>query len=314
MGEFELIQQIFEPIAKSTQRPDLVFAIGDDCAIQRIPAGHELVFSVDTLVEGVHFPHDYMPEHLATRALAVAVSDLAAMGADPVCYTLALTLPSADRAWLEAFGQALARASQAFGIALAGGDTTRGPLTLTVQVHGTVPEGAALRRNGAKPGDRVVVSGTLGEAAEALNWLDAASPRESVATLLDRYHRPQPQLQLGRYLRGRASAAIDISDGLISDLRHIMRASGVGAEIDASALPLSRALQAVAGEKGPQLALEGGDDYELCFTVPPERWPEVQRDAPEQLTVIGEITEVEGLVLCNASGIAGNLVGYDHFR
>lgn len=313
MGEFELIRQVFEPVARSSRTPGLIKGIGDDCAIQRIPEGQELVFSVDTLVEGVHFPHDYDPEHLATRALGVAVSDLAAMGADPVCYTLALTLPGADRVWLECFGRALADASGAFGIALAGGDTTRGPLAVTVQVHGTVPAGQALMRSGAKPGDRVVVSGHLGDAAEALSWLDA-EPGSSADALLDRYHRPQPRLQLGQYLRGRASAAIDISDGLAADLGHILEASSVGARIDVALLPLSATLRKFAGSHAARQALIGGDDYELCFTVPESQWRDVQQWRREPLTMIGEIVETPGLQLQNAAGLDRALTGYDHFR
>ncbi|BES69963.1 thiamine-phosphate kinase [Marinobacter nanhaiticus D15-8W] len=313
MGEFELIRQVFEPVARLSRTPGLILGIGDDCAIQRIPEGHELVFSVDTLVEGVHFPRDYNPEYLATRALAVAVSDLAAMGADPVCYTLALTLPRADRPWLERFGRTLAHTSRAFGIALAGGDTTRGPLAVTIQVHGTVPVGQALMRGGAKPGDNVVVSGSLGDAAEALNWLDVEAGQKT-NVLLDRYHRPQPRLQLGQYLRGRASAAIDISDGLAADLGHILEASGVGARLDLALLPLSAALAEVAGSNATRQALNGGDDYELCFTVPKSQWLEVQQSREETLTVIGEIVETPGLQLQNASGLECGEGGYDHFR
>lgn len=313
MGEFELIRQVFEPVARASRTPGLVLGIGDDCAIQRIPEGYELVFSVDTLVEGVHFPRDYNPEHLATRGLAVAVSDLAAMGADPVCYTLALTLPGADHVWLERFGRALANASCAFGIALAGGDTTRGPLAVTIQVHGTVPAGQALMRSGAKPGDRVVVSGHLGDAAEALNWLDV-EPGSRAGALLERYHRPQPRLRLGQYLRGRASAAIDISDGLAADLGHILEASEVGARLDVAMLPLSAALRELAGSHAARQALIGGDDYELCFTVPESQWRDVRQWGREQLTAIGEIVDTPGLQLQNAAGLDRELTGYDHFR
>lgn len=315
MGEFELINQFFLPVAHSTRTSGLVLGIGDDCAIQRVPANHELVFSVDTLVEGIHFPQNYAPEHLASRALAVAVSDLAAMGADPVCYTLALTLPEANHSWLEAFGRSLAESSRSLGIALAGGDTTRGPLSITVQVHGTVPAGQALLRGGAKPGDKVVVSGVLGDAAEALRWLDEKECEPYAEAVLKRYHRPQPRLQLGCSLRGKASAAIDISDGLAADLGHILRASAVGAEIDVSLLPLSEAMKALAGaRRGARLALMGGDDYELCFTVSPSFWPELQDASPTPLTAIGEIVGAEGLALRNAEGLESELPGYDHFR
>src|SRR5690554_5525980 len=173
MGEFELIGRLFQPLADATRTPGTLLGPGDDCAIQRVPAGQDLVFSVDTLVEGVHFPFQYDAALLGWRALAVAVSDLAAMGAEPVCYTLALTLPEIQEAWVSGLVSGLQEASLAFGIGLAGGDTTRGPLTITVQVHGTVPTGQALRRNGAQPGDLIAVTGPLGGAAAALKWLDS---------------------------------------------------------------------------------------------------------------------------------------------
>lgn len=314
MGEFELIRQVFEPVARSASHPDLILGPGDDCAIQRVPPACELVFSVDTLVEGVHFPLHYSPDVLAHRALAVAVSDLAAMGADPVCFTLALTLPQSDAPWLRSFGKGLAAAAQAFGIALAGGDTTRGPLSLSVQVHGTVPKGQALLRSGAHPGDRVIVSGTLGDAAEALAWLESSTVAEPVERLLERYHRPTPRLSLGQYLRGKATAAIDVSDGLLADLSHILDHSGCGARIDTSRLPLSADLRAAAGERALERALYGGDDYELVFTVPEKLWPTIQENAPLPVTMIGDVVAVPGLQCHHAgSNVPVKARGYDHF-
>ncbi|MDX1802248.1 MAG: thiamine-phosphate kinase [Marinobacter sp.] len=315
MGEFDLIRRIFQPLADATASPLLPLGLGDDCAVQIVRPGTELAFSIDTLVEGVHFPVNYNPAFLGWRSLAVATSDLAAMGADPVCFTLALTLPDAEPDWLRGFADGLREAALAFGLALAGGDTTRGPLTISIQVHGTVPAGQALTRAGARVGDLVCVSGTLGDAAAALSWLDNDSESADVQWLLSRYHRPQPRLALGQALRGRATAAIDLSDGLSADLQHILTAAGVGARIDLRKLPLSDALKQNARDRAVDLALSGGDDYELCFTLPPSDWPEINRaGVADRLTVIGEVLSSPGLWCTGELGdrqlTAG---GYDHF-
>jgi len=312
MGEFELIRQFFQPLADRAVTDQLILGPGDDCAIQRVPPGRDLVFSVDTLVEGVHFPEHYHPEYLGWRALAVATSDLAAMGAMPVCYTLALTLPEADQNWLAGFARGLARASEAFGIALAGGDTTRGPLTVTLQVHGTVATGTGLRRNGAQSGDLVCVSGTLGDAGAALDFLAAPEPSAVQQQVLSRYHFPEPRLSLGQQLVGRASAAIDISDGLLADLQHILQASGVGARINAQDLPVSAALRQVRGKQALELALTAGDDYQLCITIGQEQWSQLPDPVKQELTVIGRIEPQPGLRLEGAPRIAAK-AGFDHF-
>lgn len=315
MGEFELIRRYFVPLAARQTCPSLLVGPGDDCAIQRIPAGMDLVFSIDTLVEGVHFPRGYHPESLGWRALAVAASDLAAMGARPECFTLALTLPEADENWLSGFARGLALASEAFGLALAGGDTTSGPLTVTLQVHGTVMAGAALRRSGARPGDLVAVSGPLGDAGAALAFLSEPNPSADARAVLEHYHRPQPRLALGMAAAPFASAGIDISDGLIADLGHILDASGVGAALDSSRLPLSPALVRLAGEAALGHALRAGDDYELCFTFAPDRWALAPESVRRQFVVIGTIESVPGLYLdgvdCRSSGPEA---GFDHFR
>ena len=311
MGEFELIRKYFQPLADGSGQDQLLLGPGDDCAIQRVSPGLDLVFSVDTLVEGVHFPSDYSPDYLGWRALAVAVSDLAAMGASPVCFTLALTLPDANQGWLKPFSEGLARASKAFGIALAGGDTTRGPLTISIQVHGTVESGRALYRSGAKPGDLICVSGTLGAAGAALDYLAAPAPSPAQLALLSRYHFPQPRLSLGQQLAGCASSAIDISDGLLADLGHILDASGAGARIDTGRIPMMAELVALKGENARDLALGAGDDYELCITIPPETFGTLDDSVARELTVIGKITSEPGLQL---SGPApGGIKGYDHF-
>ena len=314
MGEFELIRRYFFPIAEVVNTSDVLLGPGDDCAIQRVSPGRDLVFSVDALVEGVHFPHHYDPEKLGWRSLAAAASDLAAMGADPVCFTLALTLPEADPEWLHAYARGLAKAASRFGLSLAGGDTTRGPLTLSLQVHGTVPREQAIRRSGAQAGDFVCVSGTLGEAGAALDYLERLSPGADEQAILDRYHYPEPRLDLGAALRGSASAAVDISDGLVADLGHLLEASGVAACIDVAKLPLSAALKRLVGENAVNLALNAGDDYELCVTVSPSAWESLPEDIRSRLTVIGEVNAGNGLVI-NRDGqcFAAGAGGYDHF-
>ena len=311
MGEFELIRRYFQPLADGSGQDQLLLGPGDDCAIQRVSPGLDLVFSVDTLVEGVHFPSDYSPDYLGWRALAVAVSDLAAMGASPVCFTLALTLLDANQGWLKPFSEGLARASKAFGIALAGGDTTRGPLTISIQVHGTVESGRALYRSGAKPGDLICVSGTLGAAGAALDYLAAPAPSPAQLALLSRYHFPQPRLSLGQQLAGCASSAIDISDGLLADLGHILDASGAGARIDTGRIPMMAELVALKGENARDLALGAGDDYELCITIPPETFGTLDASVACELTVIGEITSEPGLQL--SGPVSGVIQGYEHF-
>ncbi len=318
MGEFELIRRYFAPLAQAARRgadgSGLLLGPGDDCAIQRVPAGHDLVFSVDTLVEGVHFPFDYSPRYLGWRALAVAVSDLAAMGAQPVCFTLALTVPQANAYWLQEFAAGLAQGSTEFGIVLAGGDTTRGPLALSLQVHGTLPQGQALRRSGAGVGDLVCVSGQLGDAGAALDFLQQTTPDADAASVLQRYHHPRPQLELGQALLTVASAAIDISDGLHADLLHVLQASGVGATIDLAAVPVSEPLRRLKGEQAASFAIQSGDDYELCVTVPESRWAKANEWLKQQLTIIGQVEAEPGLRLKQGAGmVCSQRSGFDHF-
>lgn len=245
----------------------------------------------------------------------MAASDLAAMGADPVCFTLALTLPDADPGWLSAYAHGLASAARRFGLSLAGGDTTRGPLTLSMQVHGTVPKGEAILRSGANVGDFICVSGTLGEAGAALDYLENDSPGTEVQAVLKRYHFPEPRLALGKALRGFATAAVDVSDGLVADLGHILEASDVGASIDVGRLPLSQHLKRLVGRSAAGLALNAGDDYELCVTVPPQVWAALSEDVRRELTIIGEVVAGEGVTI-DWGDHAENLSagGYDHFR
>ncbi len=318
-GEFSLIDRFFRP--GTVARPDVVVGIGDDAAVLRVPDGHELVVSVDTLNEGVHFTADVAPGALGHKTLAVSLSDLAAMGAEPAWALLAVSLPTLDEAWIAAFMAGFSRLAGEHRVALVGGDTTRGPLALTVQIHGFVPFGRALRRDGAHPGDHVYVTGTLGDAALALR--QRSSGRVGGGDVLARrLDRPTPRLLVGRALRGLASAAIDVSDGLIGDLAHILAASGVGARIDVDRIPRSAPfVEATAGwpvEEALSLALTGGDDYELCFTVPPDRLSDLDRvaadwDAP--IRRIGRIVDGEGVTCRWRDGTSFEPAGtsFDHF-
>jgi thiamine-monophosphate kinase len=304
VSEFTLIYRYFSSLGHGGA---VDLSVGDDCAILRLEAGERLATSVDTMVEGVHFPADSFPEDVGFRAVSAAASDLAAMGARPIGMTLALTLPAADELWLHAFSEGVAAAVARYRLPLVGGDTTRGPLTITVQVLGALPLEQALLRAGASPGDAVYVSGYLGDAAAALevlagNWRPEPAQAEY---LLDRFQRPQARIALGRELLGLATAAIDISDGLLADAGHIAAASGVRLIIDPQLLPLSPAL-ASHPDVGQRLrwALTGGDDYELCFCLP------VGAQAPPGCTRIGRVETGSG-VDCGLDLDAA--VGYQHF-
>ena len=317
MGEFELIRHYFAAAACARVGGDVVLGIGDDCALLAVPAGEQLAVSTDTLVAGVHFPDPCDPYLLGQRALAVSTSDLAAMGASPIGFTLALSLPAAEPGWLEAFARGLDAMAARCEMRLIGGDTTRGPLSITVTVFGRVPAGQALLRSGARAGDLLCVGGTLGDAAGALPLVLGEREGDSAeaAALLDRYWSPQPQLALGQALRGKATAALDISDGLLADCGHIASASGVRLCIEQQRVPLSDALVGWVGqERALQCGLSGGDDYVLAFTLPPEQLPELLADGwPVQ--VIGRAEPGEGVCLLDADGnsLAVCSQGYNHF-
>jgi thiamine-monophosphate kinase len=303
-SEFALIARYFSSLGRGAQ---VDLSVGDDCAIVRLPEDERLATSTDTLVSGIHFPADAFPEDLGFRAVAVAVSDLAAMGARPVAMTLALTLPESDEFWLNTFSQGLAAAVSQFDIPLVGGDTTRGPLTITITVMGALPLNRALLRGGASAGDQLYVSGCLGDAAGALAFIEGGwQPQPDHGEYLyQRFYRPQPRLELGQLLLGKASAAIDISDGLMADAGHIADASGVHLRIDPSTLPLSEALASHScSRQRLTWALAGGDDYELCFTLPPGA------PAPADCTRIGEVLPGEG-VDCGMD--IDSSTGYRHF-
>lgn len=316
-SEFELIARHF------TRAPHaggaVLLGVGDDCALLTPPAGEALAVSTDMLVEGRHFFPGTDPEALGHKALAVNLSDLAAMGARPLGFTLALALPAADEDWVAAFARGLLALADAHAIPLVGGDTTRGPLNLCIAVFGSVAPAQALRRDGARPGDEIWVSGELGAArlaVEALNGNADFGALPAAAAL--RLHRPQPRLGLGLALRGIASAAIDVSDGLLGDLAHILERSGVGAVVDADAVPADSALASLARPRRQAFALNGGDDYELCFTAPAGRHQQViaaAGGAGVPVTHIGRILHGSGLQVVDVAGqpLAVASRSFDHF-
>jgi thiamine-monophosphate kinase len=294
LDEFALIRRFFTP---SSYPAHVIAGVGDDCALLAVPAASEFAISVDTQVAGVHFHADAAPALIASRVLRCAASDLAAIGAIPLGFTLALTLPKMDESWLSAFARSLAETADILQCPLIGGDTTRGPLCITVQVHGAVPAGQALRRSGAQAGDDVWVSGTLGDGAAALALLEKrlllnnndSIFKETETYLLQRFYQPMVDIALGVQLRGLASACIDVSDGLLADLAHIALASNVAAHIFQSTLPISLLWRdAVTQEQAQQWALTGGDDYRLCFTAPAFR--------RNTLAALGQLVRVGAVV------------------
>lgn len=319
MGEFELIRRHF---LRARTGPAVALGIGDDCALLTPSPGHQLAISSDMLVEGRHFFPDVDPQALGHKALAVNLNDLAAMGARPLGFTLALALPRADDDWLQAFSNGLLALADAHGCPLVGGDTTRGPLNICITVFGEVAPGQALRRDAARPGDELWLSGRTGEARLALERLRGtgwplASPDDE-ALCRQRLERPTPRLALGQALTGVAHAAIDLSDGLAGDLGHILAASGVGAEIDLTAVPVAPALQPLPEAARTECLINGGDDYELLFTASEALRNEVLRAGAASATPvqrIGRITAGGGLRLLGPDGRAQplNARSYDHF-
>jgi len=315
LSEFQLIQHYFS--TATAARPDVLLGIGDDCALLRVPAGFDLAVSMDSLVEGRHFLRDADPEALGHKALAVNLSDLAAMGAEPAWVTLALTLPAADEDWLRRFMAGFSALAAEHRLQLIGGDTTRGPLSITIQVHGFVTTAGALRRGGGRPGDRLFVSGTLGEAALALRQRREAG--RAAPELAARMDRPIPQVGLGRLLTGFASAAIDLSDGLVGDLGHLCEASGTGARLELASLPLAPAVALACAEGDWRLPLAGGDDYELLFSVPTDKVPAmlaaVVADG-HRVQEIGCLVATPGITLAYPDGRESEDTpdGFDHFR
>jgi len=319
MPEFDLIRRLQKRICApdAPRRAGCVLGIGDDAAVFDMPGGRQLVVCTDSLVEGVHFPSSTSAAAIGHKALAVNLSDLAAMGAEPAWFLLALTLPEVNSEWLDGFAEGMARLAARSGTYLAGGDVTSGPLNICVTAMGLVEPGKALTRGGARPGDRIVVSGRPGAASHALAaWRSGADPDERDRAVLD---FPEPRLALGRALLGNATSCIDLSDGLLADLGHILEESSVGAELDLARLPCPPSMSAMAERDRWPLQLGGGDDYELCFTVPVERearLPELAEVCGIELSVIGRITEQAGLVIRDPVGglYHPQQLGYEHFR
>ena len=318
MSEFDLIARYF---TRPALTPAVSLAVGDDCALLQPRAGHELAISTDMLVEGRHFFQQADANALGHKSLAVNLSDLAAMGAQPLAFTLALALPSIDESWLSAFSNGLFALAEQHNIALIGGDTTKGPLTISITIFGEIPTGKALRRNQAQVGDDIWVSGTLGDARLALSALQAklALDANALYQAAQHLHRPTPRNALGLALRDIAHAAIDVSDGLLGDLQHVLKQSNVGATLQADDLPLGEILKSTQTHNVcHEFAMNGGDDYELCFTAPAAKREAVQHAAAMSNTVvtrIGQITAARELKIVNAAGVALAISSnsYDHF-
>lgn len=321
LGEFDIINQFFN--RKTSNRRDVIQGIGDDCALLTVNSQQLLAISTDSLVSGTHFLPNIDPADLAYKALMVNLSDLAAMGADPAWLSLALTLDNVDTDWLKKFSDSLYSLLDYYQMQLIGGDTTKGPLSLTLTVYGSIPQGMQLVRSGAKAGDWIYVTGSLGDSAAGLAiLLDQLNTSNELDKhyLVERHLKPQARILMGQGLRGLASAAIDLSDGLLSDLNHILKASNVGAKLNLEDLPLSDVLERTTTHKQAlQWALSGGEDYELCFTV-----PEMHRGALKSrldqigvpYTCIGQITNNVGKLECylHEQPITLDWHGFDHFK
>jgi thiamine-monophosphate kinase len=317
VNEFDLINEYFKRVRSDTG--EVLVGIGDDAAVIRTNNKNDLVVSIDTIVADVHFPLSTSPYDIGWKALAVNLSDMAAMAAQPAWFTLALTLPESSRHWLEAFSHGLFSLADQFNLPLVGGDTTRGPLSITIQIAGNVAKDKALLRSGAKSGDDIYVSGTLGDAALALAMLQSGQTTERIAAgLLSRLNRPEPRVKLGMALAEVAHCAIDISDGLLADLQHMLNTASLGAVIDSRLLPKSSAFvnMSHSADEYLDMQLNGGDDYELCFCAPPENKKEIAMVASEcgiPLTRIGKVSASD--TICDSEGKELNLdhPGYQHF-
>lgn len=329
MNEFSLIATYFKTLSERTSGARCDLGIGDDAALVTVPLGKQLVVTADTLVSGVHFPADALPFDIGYKALAVNLSDLAAMGARPAWFTLCLTLPQFSDPWLQGFCAGLETLMHEIPVTLIGGDTTRGPLAITIQAMGLVDSGCALRRDGAKPGDDIFVSGCVGDAGVGLRLVTqkiaADKPALNAAQL--RLNRPLPRNALGAALGAVASSCIDVSDGLLADLGHILTASGTGADLDVNAVPISPALFDPAliaplnlVDGSPQgarrFALSAGDDYELCFTAHPDKRAQVMalaQQAGVSVTRFGTVTAQPGIFDLANGGVMLTPAGYSHF-
>jgi thiamine-monophosphate kinase len=317
-SETQLIERYFRQVG--APRADVVLGIGDDAALLQVPGDAQLVLTTDALVEGVHFVPGAPPRSLGHRSLAVNLSDIAAMGASPCWALLALNLPQADARWLEAFAAGFDALARLHGVALVGGNLSRGPLSITVQLAGVLPRGAALRRDGARAGDALYVSGSIGDAAAGLKCLQGAlgASASAHAYLQRRFEFPTPRVELGAGLRDLASACIDLSDGLLLDAQRLLRASNCRARIELERLPLSAALVETCGELAWQQGLSGGEDYELCFSAPAAQAPAIEALALRSVipvTRIGMLEAGSGLELTLHNVVMSFAAsGFDHFQ
>ncbi len=314
-SEFNLIARFF-----TRPTPSVTLGIGDDCALITPQAHTQIAISCDMLVSGVHFFSDTDPKQLGHKSLAVNLSDLAAMGAKPLAFTLALSLPEANEAWLKPFSDGLFELAEQFDCPLIGGDTTRGPLNICITVFGELPKNIALRRDHAKPGDDIWVSGSIGDARAALEFLQSKVSLDSeyLDFAISRLQKPTPRVELGMAIRQYAHAALDLSDGLLGDISHILNRSKVGATINVDALPKGKILYDQTREFQMLCMLAGGDDYELCFTASPSNREAILKAASEAntpVTIIGQIEEASGLRLINSKGQTENFSNksFDHF-
>lgn len=319
MKEFELIKRYFAD--RGLTRKDVAVGIGDDAAIINVPENSQLVVTTDTLVSGVHFFEDIDPRALGHRAVAVNLSDIAAMGAEPAWLSIAITLPDAEEEWVNAFADGIFEICEYYNVQVIGGDTTQGPLSITINALGLVPKGKALTRSGAKPGDWVYVTGSLGDAGVAVDAIknERVLPLKYQKVIQNRLEYPTPRVAVSQALREIASSAIDISDGLLADLGHILTASGVGAVVNVDQLPLSDALRGSVDEsRYYEFALAGGDDYELLFTVPEDKRGALDVGMAHygiKLTCIGQILGQNGKIELRLDGKPYDFQyqGYEHF-
>ncbi len=317
INEFALIERFFKPLERL--HADIVYGIGDDAACVKVPAGYDLLISTDTLVADVHFLKDWDAYDIAYKAVVVNLSDIAAMAAKPAWVTLALTLPELNIEWLERFTQGLAAALKQFDLALIGGDTTRGPLSLSLTIHGLAPQNQARRRSGACPGDKIYLSGELGAAAMAVNFLeDKSLSSNAKEILIQKLKHPYPRLDFAELLRTYATAVIDISDGFSADLNHICEASRVGALLNLKDVPIHLLVSHYQPKHALALALNGGDDYELCFTIPAqqeENFLALAKEASLKCYLVGSIEAEPGLRFVDDKGVLQCLKpeGYKHF-
>ncbi|MGB0494823.1 MAG: thiamine-phosphate kinase [Kangiellaceae bacterium] len=319
MNEFEIIDEFLA--LKVKNRKDVIQGVGDDCALLKVPRGQRLAVSMDTLVSGVHFLENCKPSHIAHKAIAVNLSDLAAAGAEPAWITVSLTLPKFDKEWLESFHSGLKKMAEYFGIQIIGGDTCKGPLSITIQAHGFVPQQVFCRRDTAKAGELICVTGTLGDAALGLLVAQGKlkiNNEEDKAFLIKKYETPFPRMASGISLRNRATAGIDISDGLLADVNHLSQASNVGILLRWERIPLSNAAKNISDKTlVMKSALTGGDDYELCFTVKEDELEATQQALEmvgAECTAIGRLSGKPGVrVLNGKKEIELDSLGFQHF-